>query len=66
MFRDTFAFELLNKGVPIDRMTEKHYSPFVEGRPGVLTPRTTSDRARTGIRRLAQRHLAGLLPTTLR
>ena len=41
MFRDTFAVELLNKGVPIDRVslllghssvkvTEKHYAPFVK------------------------------------
>jgi integrase/recombinase XerD len=43
MFRDTFAVELLNKGVPIDRVslplghssvkvTEKHYAPFVKER----------------------------------
>jgi len=43
MFRDTFAVELLNKGVPIDRIslllghssvrvTEKHYAPFVKER----------------------------------
>ncbi len=43
MFRDTFAVELLNKGVPIDRVslllghssvkvTERHYAPFVKER----------------------------------
>ncbi len=43
MFRDTFAVELLNRGVPIDRVslllghssvkiTEKHYAPFVRER----------------------------------
>lgn len=43
MFRDTFAVERLNKGVPIDRLslllghssvkvTEKHYAPFVKER----------------------------------
>lgn len=43
MFRDTFVVELLNKGVPIDRVsllpghssvkvTEKHYAPFVKER----------------------------------
>jgi integrase/recombinase XerD len=43
MFRDTFAVELLNKGVPIDRVSlllghsrvkvaEKHYAPFVKER----------------------------------
>lgn len=43
MFRDTFAVELLNRGVPIDRVslllghssvkvTEKHYAPFVKER----------------------------------
>jgi integrase len=43
MFRDTFAVALLNKGVPIDRVslllghssvkvTEKHYAPFVKER----------------------------------
>jgi integrase len=43
MFRDTFAVELLNKGVPIDRVslllghssvkvTEKHYAPLVKER----------------------------------
>jgi integrase len=43
MFRDTFAVELLNRGVPIDRVslllghssvkvTERHYAPFVKER----------------------------------
>lgn len=43
MFRDTFAVELLNRGVPIDRVslllghssvkvTERHYAPFVRER----------------------------------
>ena len=43
MFRDTFAVELLNRGVPIDRVslllghssvkvTESHYAPFVKER----------------------------------
>ena len=43
MFRDTFAVALLNRGVPIDRVslllghssvkvTEKHYAPFVKER----------------------------------
>jgi integrase len=43
MFRDTFAVELLNRGVPLDRVslllghrsvkvTEKHYAPFVKER----------------------------------
>ena len=43
MFRDTFAVELLNRGVPVDRVslllghssvkvTERHYAPFVKER----------------------------------
>jgi len=43
MFRDTFAVDLLQKGVPIEtvavllkhssiRITEKHYSPWVKSR----------------------------------
>jgi len=43
MYRDTFAVDLLQKGVPIEtvsillghssiRITEKHYSPWVKSR----------------------------------